>query len=124
MCRSTMTCAGTGRCCCARRWARRTTCRRSRSWTRSGMERMIDQARRMGITTFDRSTERFGLALTLGGGEVRLLELTAAYACLGHRRAARVAGGRPRGGRRGGADGLCARRETARAACWTSAWPT
>jgi len=31
------------------------------------------------ISTFDDS-ERFGLALTLGGGEVRLLELTAAYA--------------------------------------------
>ena len=44
-----------------------------------GVERMIAQARRMGITTFDRSDERFGLALTLGGGEVRLLELTAAY---------------------------------------------
>jgi penicillin-binding protein 1C len=45
-----------------------------------GLERMVAQARRMGITTFDRSTERFGLALTLGGGEVRLLELSAAYA--------------------------------------------
>jgi 1A family penicillin-binding protein len=44
-----------------------------------GLENMIDLARRMGITTFDDS-ERFGLALTLGGGEVRLLELTAAYA--------------------------------------------
>jgi membrane carboxypeptidase/penicillin-binding protein PbpC len=47
-----------------------------------GVERMVDQARRMGITTFDRSTERFGLALTLGGGEVRLLELSTAYAVL------------------------------------------
>jgi membrane carboxypeptidase/penicillin-binding protein PbpC len=43
---------------------------------------MVAQARRMGITTFDRAMERFGLALTLGGGEVRLLELSAAYAAL------------------------------------------
>jgi 1A family penicillin-binding protein len=43
-----------------------------------GLERMIALARRLGISTFDDS-ERFGLALTLGGGEVRLLELTAAY---------------------------------------------
>jgi 1A family penicillin-binding protein len=44
-----------------------------------GLETMIRQARRMGITTFD-AADRFGLALTLGGGEVRLVELTAAYA--------------------------------------------
>jgi penicillin-binding protein 1C len=47
-----------------------------------GLERMVAQARQMGITTFDRSVERFGLALTLGGGEVSLLELSAAYAVL------------------------------------------
>ncbi|UCC63810.1 MAG: PBP1A family penicillin-binding protein [Anaerolineae bacterium] len=46
-----------------------------------GLETMIRQARRMGITTFD-TADRFGLALTLGGGEVRLLDLTAAYAAL------------------------------------------
>jgi 1A family penicillin-binding protein len=49
-----------------------------------GLEAMIDLARAMGISTFDSDEsgqidERFGLALTLGGGEVRLLELTAAY---------------------------------------------
>jgi len=43
-----------------------------------GLDTMIDLARRMGITTFD--NKDFGLALTLGGGEVRLVELTAAYA--------------------------------------------
>jgi 1A family penicillin-binding protein len=43
-----------------------------------GIESMTDLARAMGITTFD-DVDRFGLALTLGGGEVRLLELTAAY---------------------------------------------
>jgi 1A family penicillin-binding protein len=43
-----------------------------------GIEQMTALARSMGITTFD-DAKRFGLALTLGGGEVRLLELTAAY---------------------------------------------
>ncbi len=43
-----------------------------------GVGEMAKQARAMGITTFD-DADRFGLALTLGGGEVRLLELTAAY---------------------------------------------
>ncbi len=42
-----------------------------------GLDAMTDLARSMGITTFD--NKEFGLALTLGGGEVRLLELTAAY---------------------------------------------
>jgi len=44
-----------------------------------GLKAVTDLARQMGITTFDQR-DRFGLALTLGGGEVRLLELTAAYA--------------------------------------------
>jgi len=44
-----------------------------------GVERVAQLAHRLGITTFT-DVERFGLALTLGGGEVRLLELTAAYA--------------------------------------------
>jgi len=43
-----------------------------------GIEAMTGLARSMGITTFD-DADRWGLALTLGGGEVRLLELTAAY---------------------------------------------
>lgn len=43
-----------------------------------GIEAMTELARSMGMTTFD-EVGRFGLALTLGGGEVRLLELTAAY---------------------------------------------
>jgi 1A family penicillin-binding protein len=43
-----------------------------------GIEEMVGLARALGITTFD-DAERWGLALTLGGGEVRLLELTAAY---------------------------------------------
>jgi 1A family penicillin-binding protein len=52
-----------------------------------GIEEMTALARSLGITTFD-DLNRFGLALTLGGGEVRLLELTAAYSAFangGHR---------------------------------------
>ncbi len=44
-----------------------------------GVEAMTGLARRLGITTFD-DPDRLGLAVTLGGGEVRLLEETAAYA--------------------------------------------
>ncbi|MGD2207480.1 MAG: PBP1A family penicillin-binding protein [Anaerolineae bacterium] len=44
-----------------------------------GVEVMTGLARRLGITTFD-DPDRIGLAVTLGGGEVRLLEETAAYA--------------------------------------------
>ncbi|MFN2131341.1 MAG: transglycosylase domain-containing protein [Anaerolineae bacterium] len=44
-----------------------------------GLEAMIGQARHMGITSFDTEGERFGKALTLGGGEVTMLELVAAY---------------------------------------------
>lgn len=44
-----------------------------------GLERMVQLASALGISTFT-DISRFGLALTLGGGEVRLLELTAAYA--------------------------------------------
>jgi 1A family penicillin-binding protein len=44
-----------------------------------GLERMLDLANDLGIHSF-KSVESYGLSLTLGGGEVRLLELTAAYA--------------------------------------------
>lgn len=43
-----------------------------------GVSEFLATAERLGITTLDPSN-RYGLALTLGGGEVRLLELTAAY---------------------------------------------
>jgi len=43
-----------------------------------GINNMIDQAEKMGIKTFT-DRERYGLALTLGGGETRLLELTGAF---------------------------------------------
>jgi penicillin-binding protein 1C len=48
-----------------------------------GLDPMIAQARKLGISTFDPvSAERFGLALTLGGGEVRLLDLVSAYGAI------------------------------------------
>jgi penicillin-binding protein 1C len=43
-------------------------------------EGLISFARRMGITTLNRSD--YGLSLTLGGGEVSLLEMTSAYATM------------------------------------------
>ncbi|MBN1955091.1 MAG: penicillin-binding protein 1C [Anaerolineae bacterium] len=43
-----------------------------------GVARMVALAGDLGLSSFG-AGERFGLALTLGGGEVRLLELTAAY---------------------------------------------
>jgi penicillin-binding protein 1C len=52
-----------------------------------GVDRMVALAGDLGLSTFG-GGERFGLALTLGGGEVRLLELAAAYAAFangGHR---------------------------------------
>lgn len=43
-----------------------------------GIDNMINTAQKMGITTFtDRS--RYGLSLTLGGGETKLLEMSGAY---------------------------------------------
>lgn len=45
-----------------------------------GIEGLLDMARRLGITTLNRPD--YGLSLTLGGGDVTLLELTSAYAAL------------------------------------------
>ena len=46
-----------------------------------GVPKVLDIAHLMGITTLT-DPERYGLALTLGGGEVTLLDLTSAYATL------------------------------------------
>lgn len=46
-----------------------------------GVKTMIDQARRMGITTWD-SPEKYGLALTLGAAEVRMTDMTQVYGTL------------------------------------------
>jgi len=46
-----------------------------------GVERMIDLGEKMGITTWaDRS--RFGLSLTLGGGEVKMIDMAVVYGTL------------------------------------------
>jgi 1A family penicillin-binding protein len=44
-----------------------------------GISAMLDVAHAAGITTMN-DARRYGLALTLGGGEVKLLDLTSAYA--------------------------------------------
>lgn len=46
-----------------------------------GVGKMIEQGQKMGITTWG-SPERFGLSLTLGGGEVKLIDLTKVYETL------------------------------------------
>src|SRR5512137_2196931 len=43
-----------------------------------GLDRMITLARALGISTFGQP-DRYGFALTLGGGEVRLLDMALAY---------------------------------------------
>ncbi|MEN8197743.1 MAG: penicillin-binding transpeptidase domain-containing protein, partial [Pseudomonadota bacterium] len=47
-----------------------------------GVPRLLDLAGRMGITTLQEDPGRYGLSLTLGGGDVTPLELTSAYAVL------------------------------------------
>jgi 1A family penicillin-binding protein len=45
-----------------------------------GLPALLEIAGRLGITTLGADSGRYGLALTLGGGEVTLLELAGAYA--------------------------------------------
>src|SRR5262249_28727045 len=45
-----------------------------------GVPALLDMANRLGISSLSEDSGRYGLALTLGGGEVTPLELTAAYA--------------------------------------------
>ncbi|MDX1686855.1 MAG: transglycosylase domain-containing protein [Candidatus Promineifilaceae bacterium] len=47
-----------------------------------GVPRFLEFARRMGIESLGDDAGRYGLSLTLGGGEVTPLELTSAYATL------------------------------------------
>lgn len=44
----------------------------------AGLKEVLEQARQMGFTTFE-DEDRFGLSLVLGGGEVKLIEETAAF---------------------------------------------
>jgi membrane peptidoglycan carboxypeptidase len=46
---------------------------------RVGVRDMIVTANRMGISSLDPDSDRYGLSLTLGGGEVTLLDLTTAF---------------------------------------------
>ena len=46
------------------------------------VERMLKAAEAFGIHSLNRGKEWYGLSLTLGGGEMTLLELTSAYAAL------------------------------------------
>ena len=45
-----------------------------------GVGALLELLRRFGITTLDEDASRYGLSLTLGGGEVTLIELTNAFA--------------------------------------------
>ncbi len=45
----------------------------------AGVDNVIRTAHQMGITTLDRGLDFYGLALTLGGGEVKLLDQTYAF---------------------------------------------
>jgi len=46
-----------------------------------GVNKMIEMGQKMGITTWE-DTSRFGLSLTLGGGDIKLIDLAKAYATL------------------------------------------
>lgn len=46
-----------------------------------GVDTFLEMAHRVGLTSLS-AAESYGLALTLGGGEVRLLDLTAAYGAI------------------------------------------
>lgn len=47
-----------------------------------GLDSLLEISYRFGLTTLS-TTERYGLSLSLGGGEVRLIDLTAAYSAIG-----------------------------------------
>lgn len=49
---------------------------------RAGIGNVIRLAQRLGVTDLDRGLQFYGLALTLGGGEVKLLDLTYTYATI------------------------------------------
>ena len=48
-----------------------------------GVKMMIDQGKKMGITSWN-DESRFGLSLTLGGGEVSMLDMAKVYGTLGN----------------------------------------
>jgi 1A family penicillin-binding protein len=48
-----------------------------------GIDKALQTARRMGITTLNQTADHYGLTLVLGGGEVTLLDITSAYGAFG-----------------------------------------
>ena len=52
---------------------------------RVGVDNVIRTAHRMGINTLDRESSYYGLALTLGGGEVSLLDMAYAYSVMANK---------------------------------------
>jgi len=46
-----------------------------------GVKTMVDQARKMGITTWD-NPEKYGLAVTLGAAEIRMIDMATVYGTL------------------------------------------
>jgi len=49
-----------------------------------GVDYLLEVMRRFGVETLNQDASQYGLSLTLGGGEVSLLELTNAYAVFGN----------------------------------------
>jgi penicillin-binding protein 1C len=47
-----------------------------------GVDRFLDKLKKLGFTSFSKSSDHYGLSLILGGGETSLWELTSAYAGL------------------------------------------
>ncbi len=45
----------------------------------AGIDNVLRTAHKMGITTLDKSLQHYGLSLTLGGGEVKLIDMTYAF---------------------------------------------
>jgi len=50
-----------------------------------GVEQLLERLRRLGFSRLTESAQHYGLGLTLGAGEVSLLELCQAYRCLARR---------------------------------------
>lgn len=50
----------------------------------AGLEESLNTARSLGITTLNRPSSFYGPAIVLGGGEVRLLDITSAYGVFGN----------------------------------------
>ena len=50
-----------------------------------GVPSLLEVMQRFGISTLDESASQYGLSLTLGGGEITLIELTNAYAVFANR---------------------------------------